>query len=438
DDQHGTAIISAAALLNACELQKKKIEKLKFVVSGAGAAAVACMKLYVALGAKKENFWVYDSKGLVHESRNDLDELKKEFLAKGKNMDLTEALKDADVFIGLSKGGILSKEMVKSMAKNPIVFAMANPDPEISWEDAVDARKDIIMATGRSDYPNQVNNVLGFPYIFRGALDVRASAINEAMKLAAVKALAELTKSPVPDIVNMAYNETAISFGPNYIIPKPLDPRLLATVAPAVAKAAMESGVAKAPIKDWDRYVQELNKRLGLDNQVMRAIGGKARSNPKRIVFSEADNPKVLKAAQIVFDEGIGFPILLGDEQKIKRIAEENAVDIEGLPIFDPRSDAMEDKRDQYGELFLTKMGRRGFNAYEAKKIMKDRNHYGCMMVECGDADAMISGLTKNYPDTIRPAIQIIGMEEGVSKIAGMYMVLTKRGPLFLADTTVN
>ena len=438
DDQHGTAIISAAALLNACELQKKKIEKLKFMVSGAGAAAVACMKLYVALGAKKENFWVYDSKGLVHESRNDLDELKKEFLAKGKNMSLAEALKDADVFIGLSKGGILSKEMVKSMAKNPIVFAMANPDPEISWEDAVDARKDIIMATGRSDYPNQVNNVLGFPYIFRGALDVRASAINEAMKLAAVKALAELTKSPVPDIVNMAYNETAISFGPNYIIPKPLDPRLLATVAPAVAKAAMESGVAKAPIKDWDRYVQELNKRLGLDNQVMRAIGGKARSNPKRIVFSEADNPKVLKAAQIVFDEGIGFPILLGDEQKIKRIAEENAVDIEGLPIFDPRSDAMEDKRDQYGELFLTKMGRRGFNAYEAKKIMKDRNHYGCMMVECGDADAMISGLTKNYPDTIRPAIQIIGMEEGVSKIAGMYMVLTKRGPLFLADTTVN
>ena len=438
DDQHGTAIISAAALLNACELQKKKIEKLKFVVSGAGAAAVACMKLYVSLGAKKENFWVYDSKGLVHESRNDLDELKKEFQAKGKNMSLAEALKDADVFIGLSKGGILSKEMVKSMAKNPIVFAMANPDPEISWEDAVAARKDIIMATGRSDYPNQVNNVLGFPYIFRGALDVRASSINEAMKLAAVKALAELTKSPVPDIVNMAYNETAISFGPNYIIPKPLDPRLLITVAPAVAKAAMESGVAKAPIKDWDRYVQELNKRLGLDNQVMRAIGGKARSNPKRIVFAEADNPKVLKAAQIVFDEGIGFPILLGDEQKIKRIAEENAVDIEGLPIFDPRSDAMEEKRDQYGELFLSKMGRRGFNAYEAKKIMKDRNHYGCMMVEYGDADAMISGLTKNYPDTIRPAIQIIGMEEGVSKIAGMYMMLTKRGPLFLADTTVN
>lgn len=438
DDQHGTAIISAAALLNACELQKKRIDKLKFVVSGAGAAAVACMKLYVALGAKRENFWVYDSKGLVHESRNDLDELKKEFLAKGKNLSLTEALKDADVFIGLSKGGLLNKEMIKSMAKNPIVFAMANPDPEISWEEATEARKDIIMATGRSDYPNQVNNVLGFPYIFRGALDVRASTINEAMKLAAVKALAELTKSPVPDIVNMAYNESNISFGPNYIIPKPLDPRLLASVAPAVAKAAMESGVAKAPIQDWDRYKQELNKRLGLDNQVMRAIGSKARNNPKRIVFAEADNPKVLKAAQIVFDEGIGFPILLGNEDKIKKIAEENAVDLESLPIFDPRSDATEERRNHYGELFLKKMGRKGFNAYEAKKIMKDRNHYGCMMVECGDADAMISGLTKNYPDTIRPAIQIIGMEEGVSKIAGMYMMLTKRGPIFLADTTVN
>jgi malate dehydrogenase (oxaloacetate-decarboxylating)(NADP+) len=438
DDQHGTAIISAAALLNACELQKKKIDKLKFVVSGAGAAAVACMKLYMALGARRENFWVYDSTGLVHESRNDLDELKKEFLAKGKNLSLTEALKDADVFIGLSKGGLLNKEMIKSMAKNPIVFAMANPDPEISWEDATETRKDIIMATGRSDYPNQVNNVLGFPYIFRGALDVRASTINEAMKLAAVKALAELTKSPVPDIVNMAYNESNISFGPTYIIPKPLDPRLLACVAPAVAKAAMESGVAKAPIQDWDRYKQELNKRLGLDNQVMRAIGSKARKNPKRIVFAEADNPKVLKAAQIVFDEGIGFPILLGNEDKIKKIAEENAVDLESLPIFDPRSDVTEEKRNQYGELFLGKMGRKGFNAYEAKKIMKDRNHYGCMMVECGDADAMISGLTKNYPDTIRPAIEIIGMEEGVSKIAGMYMMLAKRGPIFLADTTVN
>ncbi len=438
DDQHGTAIISAAALLNACEIQKKKIDKAKFVVSGAGAAAVACMKLYIALGAKRENFRVFDSKGLIHESRTDLDELKKEFITAGKNVSLTEGMKDADVFIGLSKGGLLNADMIKSMAKNPIVFAMANPDPEISWEDATGARKDIIMATGRSDYPNQVNNVLGFPYIFRGALDVRAKHINEAMKLAAVKALAELAKKPVPDIVNMAYNETNISFGEHYIIPKPLDPRLLVTVAPAVAKAAMESGEAQQPITNWEEYVNNLEKRLGLDNHVMRAIGNKARRDPKRIVFAEADNVKILKSAQIIFDEGIGYPILLGDENKIRTIADANGIDIEGLPIFDPRSDAMEDKRNQYAEIFFAKRGRKGFNAYEAKKIMKDRNYYGCMMVECGDADAMISGLSKNYPDTIRPAMQIIGTEEGVSKIAGMYLMLTKRGPLFLADTTVN
>ncbi len=438
DDQHGTAIISAAALLNACEIQKKKLEKVKFVVSGAGAAAMACMKLYIALGARKENFRVFDSKGLIHESRTDLDELKKGFVAGGKNMSLAEGLKDADVFIGLSKGGVLNGEMIKTMAKNPIVFAMANPDPEISWEEATGARKDIIMATGRSDYPNQVNNVLGFPYIFRGALDVKATQINEAMKLAAVRALAELAKTPVPDIVNMAYNETNISFGEHYIIPKPLDPRLLSTVAPAVAKAAMESGVAKHPIADWDGYTNDLNKRLGLDNQVMRAIGSKARKDPKRIVFAEADNVKILKSAQIIFDEELGYPILLGDEAKIRSIAAENGIDIDDLPIFDPRSDALEEKRNQYAEIFFAKRGRRGFNAYEAKKVMKDRNYYGCMMVECGDADAMISGLSKNYPDTIRPAIQTIGTEEGVTRIAGMYMMLTKKGPLFLADTTVN
>ena len=438
DDQHGTAIISAAALLNACEIQKKRLDKAKFVVNGAGAAAIACIKLYIAVGAKKENFRVYDSKGLIHQDRTDLDEMKKEFVASGKNLSLAEGMKDADVFIGLSKGGVLNKDMIKAMAKNPIVFAMANPDPEISWDDATEARKDIIMATGRSDYPNQVNNVLGFPYIFRGALDVRAKRINEAMKLAAVKALAELTKSPVPDIVNMAYNENDISFGPNYIIPKPLDPRLLATVAPAVAKAAIESGVARQPIADWDGYINELNRRLGLDNQVMRAIGNKARRDPKRIVFAEADNVKILKAAQIVYDEGSAYPILLGDENKIRAIAEANGVDLEGLPIFDPRNDNTEEKRNQYADLFFAKRGRKGFNLYESKKIMKDRNYYGCMMVECGDADAMISGLSKNYPDTIRPAIQTIGTEEGVSKIAGMYLMLTKKGPLFLADTTVN
>ncbi len=438
DDQHGTAIISAAALINACEIQKKKLEKIRIVVNGAGAAAISCMRLYIALGAKRENFRVFDSKGLIHEGRTDLDDLKKEFINGTKDMTLAEGMKDADVFIGLSKGGVLNGEMVKTMAKNPIVFAMANPDPEISWEEATEARKDIIMATGRSDYPNQVNNVLGFPYIFRGALDVRAKQINEAMKLAAVRALADLAKTPVPDIVNMAYNESNISFGEHYIIPKPLDPRLLATVAPAVDKAAIESGVAKLPITNWDSYVNELNKRLGLDNQVMRAIGNKARRDPKRIVFAEADNVKILKAAQIIFDEGIGYPILLGDESKIRTIAEANGIDIDDLPIFDPRSDAQEEKRNQYAEIFFAKRGRRGFNAYEAKKIMKDRNYYGCMMVECGDADAMISGLSKNYPDTIRPAIQTIGTEDGVRKIAGMYMMLTKKGPLFLADTTVN
>jgi len=438
DDQHGTAIISAAALLNALEIQKKKIEKVKFVVSGAGAAAIACCQLYEALGAKHENFYMYDRQGLLHSRRTDLDELKRIYATDKPDVKLSEAMKDADVFIGLSAGNVISQEMVKSMAKNPIVFAMANPDPEISWEDATSARKDVIMATGRSDYPNQVNNVLGFPYIFRGALDVRATQINEAMKLAAVKALAELTKSPVPDIVNMAYNEKTITFGPNYIIPKPLDPRLLETVAPAVAKAAMDSGVAQNPITNWSTYTNLLNERLGFDNQVMRIIGNKARRDPKRIVFAEADNLKILKAAQIIFDDRIGYPILLGDENKIKSIAAANAIDIESLPIFDPRSDAMEEKRNQYAEIFFKKRGRKGFNAYESKKVMRDRNHFGCMMVECGDADAMISGLTKNYPDTIRPALQIIGTEDGVSKIAGMYLMLTKRGPLFLADTTVN
>ena len=438
DDQHGTAIISAAALLNALEIQKKKIEKVKFVVNGAGAAAMACIMLYEALGAKHENFLLFDRKGVLHKGRTELEDFKLKFANAKSEMTLAQAMKDADVFIGLSAGNCVTADMVKSMAKNPIVFAMANPDPEISWEDATNARKDVIMATGRSDYPNQVNNVLGFPYIFRGALDVRATQINEAMKMAAVKALAELAKTPVPDIVNMAYNEKSIVFGENYIIPKPLDPRLLSTVAPAVAKAAMESGVAKQPITNWDTYVTNLNKRLGLDNQVMRVIGNKARRDPKRIVFAEADNIKILKAAQIVFDEGIGYPILLGDETKIKTIAAANGIDIEGLPIFDPRSEATEERRNKYFEIFFAKRGRRGFNAYEARKVMRDRNYYGCMMVECGDADAMISGLAKNYPDTIRPALQTIGTEEGVKKIAGMYLMLTKKGPLFLADTTVN
>jgi malate dehydrogenase (oxaloacetate-decarboxylating)(NADP+) len=438
DDQHGTAIISGAALLNALEIQKKKIEKAKFVVNGAGAAAIACSRLYESLGAKHENFLMFDRKGVLSKNRTDLDELKIQYANATQDISLAEAFKDADVFIGLSSGNCVTPEMVKSMAKNPIVFAMANPDPEISWEDATSARKDVIMATGRSDYPNQVNNVLGFPYIFRGALDVRATQITETMKLAAVRALAELTRTPVPDIVNSAYNEKNISFGPNYIIPKPVDPRLLSTVAPAVARAAMESGVAQYPITNWEEYTASLNKRLGLDNQVMRVIGNKARRDPKRIVFAEADNIKILKAAQIIFEEGIGYPILLGDENKIRNIAAANTIDLYDIPIFDPRSDAMEERRLAYADYFFKKRGRRGFNLYESKKVMKDRNYFGCMMVESGDADAMISGLAKNYPDTIRPALHTIGTEEGVKKIAGMYLMLTKKGPLFLADTTVN
>jgi len=438
DDQHGTAIISAAALINALELQKKKIKDVLILVNGAGAAAMACIEIYEALGAKTENVLMFDSKGLIHHNRTDLDERKKRFAVKRKDISLEDAFKGADVFIGLSKGNVVTKEMIKKMASRPIVFAMANPDPEISWEDATSVRKDIIMATGRSDYPNQVNNVLGFPYIFRGALDVRATTINEDMKLAAVKALAELTKSAVPDIVNMAYNETTIAFGPNYIIPKPLDPRLISTISPAVAKAAMESGVAQKKIVDWDAYTIELNKRLGIDNQLIRALGSKARKDPKRVVFSDAENIKILKAAQLAADEGIAIPILLGDPKVIKELAETNAVYIDDMQIINPKGDEMEEKRRAYGEIYFKKRQRRGVNKYEVSKKMKDRNHFGCMMVECGDADAMISGLSRNYPDTIRPAIQIIGTEEGVSKIAGMYIMLTKKGPLFLADTTVN
>jgi malate dehydrogenase (oxaloacetate-decarboxylating)(NADP+) len=439
DDQHGTAIISSAALLNALELQKKNIETAKFVVSGAGAAAMSCVLLYKSLGARAENFTLFDKDGVLHSLRTDLDDDRRQFAVSATpEMTLASAMKDADVFLGLSVGNVVSPEMIKSMAANPIVFAMANPDPEISYDAATAARNDVIMATGRSDYPNQVNNVLGFPFIFRGALDVRATQINEEMKLAAVRALADLAKSAVPDIVNLAYNEKTISFGKEYIIPKPLDPRLLATVAPAVALAAMESGVAKKGIQDWDAYKEELNHRLGLDNQLLRVIGNKARLDPKRLVFADADNWKVLKAAQIVFDEKVAYPILLGDEAKIKSIAAANGIDLEGLTILDPRSDEQEENRKRYSQLYFAKRQRKGINEYEAEKAMYDRNYFGCMMVDTGDADAMISGLTKNYPDTIRPALQIIGTEDGVKKIAGMYLLITKKGPLFLADTTVN
>jgi malate dehydrogenase (oxaloacetate-decarboxylating)(NADP+) len=438
DDQHGTAIISSAALLNALELQKKKIDKAKFVVSGAGAAAMACIKLYIALGAKYENFHLFDKDGILHQGRTDLGEDRKPFAVKSSTVTFAQAFKTADVFLGLSAGNIVSGEMVASMPKNPIVFALANPDPEIDYETATAVRKDIIMATGRSDYPNQVNNVLGFPYIFRGALDVRAKQINEAMKLAAVNALADLAKTAVPDMVNMAYNQQNLCFGKDYIIPKPLDPRLLSTLTPAVAKAAEASGVAQIKIPNWDAYVVQLNKRLGLDNQLLRLISNKARRDPKRLVFADAENTKILKAASIVYDDGIAYPILLGNEARIKNIAEANNIDISDLPIIDVRSDEMEAKREFFGSLLFQKRQRKGVNKYESLKLMRTQNYFGSMMVETGEADAMLSGLTRNYADGIKPALQIIGTDEGVKKIAGMYLLITKKGPLFLADTTVN
>lgn len=438
DDQHGTAIISGAALLNALTIVEKDIAKVKIVVSGAGASAISCCKTYLALGASVENIHMFDSKGLIVKSRTDLDEYKQQFAHDGESISLEEAMGGADVFIGLSKGNVVSQDMVKGMADNPIVFALANPTPEISYEEAIAARPDVIMATGRSDYPNQVNNVLGFPFIFRGALDVRATTINEAMKLAAVKALAALAKEPVPDIVNVAYNEKSLHFGPNYIIPKPIDPRLLMTVSPAVAKAAMESGVARKPITDWPAYESELYKRLGTDDNIMRFIVNKAKQNPKRVVFAEAENIRVLKAVQTLQDDGIAIPILLGNEARIKQLIDENSLHLDDVQILDPESEASQEQRFKYGTQFFEKRMRRGYSLKEAHKMMFDRTYFGCMMVDNGDADALISGLTRNYAETVRPAIQIMGLQDGVKKVAGMYMMLTKRGPLFFADTTVN
>jgi malate dehydrogenase (oxaloacetate-decarboxylating)(NADP+) len=439
DDQHGTAIISSAALLNACELAKKNIGEVNIVVNGAGASAISCAKLYIAVGAKKENIVMLDSKGVLSLDRDDLDEQKTYFATSKKNIKtLAEAIAGADVFVGLSKGNIVDQKMIQSMAKNPIVFALANPDPEIPYADAMAARKDIIMATGRSDHPNQVNNVLGFPFIFRGALDVRATQINEEMKLAAVYAIAHLAKEPVPDTVNLAYDSKNIVFGPEYIIPKPIDPRLIYTVAPAVAKAAMDSGVAQYKITNWEAYENELINRLGLDNKLIRNLANKAKQNPKRVVFTEADHYKILKAAQQVADEGIAKPILLGDVEKIRKLITENNLDLGDIPIIDPRSKSEEDRRSAFGDLFFKKRQRRGFTLYEARKIMKERNHFGAMMVETGAADAMISGLTRKYSDPIRPALQIIGVQEGASRVAGMYILNTKQGPYFFADTTMN
>ncbi len=438
DDQHGTAIISAAGLLNAVELSKKKMSDIKLVINGAGASANSCAKMYIAVGVKKENIVMLDSKGVIHKGRTDLDQYKTFFACeKTEKTSLVEVIKGADVFVGLSKGNILTQEMVKSMAKNCVVFALANPTPEISYEEAMAARKDIIVATGRSDHPNQVNNVLGFPFIFRGAMDVRATTINEEMKLAATLAIAALAKEPVPDYVNLAYGSKSLSFGNDYIIPKPIDNRLIAEVSSAVAKAAVESGVAKKTIQNWEAYKVELENRLGKDNKLMRSLANKAKNNPKRVVFTEADNYKILKAACVVRDEGIAKPILLGNKERIQKLAEENFMDLADMPIVDPLTED-ENTRNSFGDSLWLKRQRRGLNQYDARKLMRDRNYYGAMMVGNGLADAMISGLTRKYGQPIKAALEVIDTLPGVSRVAGLYIMVTKKGPFFFADTTMN
>ena len=436
DDQHGTAIISGAGLINALRIVDKKIEDVRLVVNGAGASAIACTKLFVSLGIKKENLVMLDSKGVLRADRTDLDKYKIQFATSRDIHSLEESLVNADVFVGLSKGNILTPDMILSMAGDPIVFAMANPDPEIDYNLAIATRPDLVMATGRSDFPNQVNNVLGFPFIFRGALDVRATAINEEMKLAAVRAIADLALEPVPEVVMMAYNEGNMSFGRNYIIPKPMDPRLLTTVAPAVAKAAMDSGVAKAPITDWEGYKDSLRKRLGLDNDFVNRLMTKAKRDPKRVVFAEADNVRILRAAQACVSENIAKPILLGKPEVIQRLLEENAIEIPNVVIIDPRRE--DESRAKYGQKLFDKRSRKGISFYEAEYQMRNRNYFGAMMVENGDADVFISGLTRSYPLALKPALSCIGRSEGSSIVSGMHIMMSKTGPMFFADTTVH
>lgn len=436
DDQHGTAIISSAALLNALEVIGKKIEQIVVVVNGAGAAAVSCTKLYFALGLKKENLIMCDSKGVIRKDRPDLDDIKSEFATSKKITTLQEAMKGADVFIGLSKADVLVPADILAMAKDPIVFALANPNPEIAYDLAKKTRPDLIMATGRSDYPNQVNNVLGFPYIFRGALDVRATEINEEMKLAAVRALSSLAKEPVPDSVMMAYGADKIEFGREYLIPKPMDTRLITTLAPAVAKAAMDSGIATKAITDWGAYHQELQKRIGIDQKLINTIIDRAKKAPKRVVFAEADNIKILKAAQVLSDEQIAIPVLLGNRAEIERLIKEHKLELSDCTIIDPREDKGRDEK--YASVYYTKRQRKGITLPDARRVMRDRNAFGAMMVEFGEADALISGLTRDYSKTILPALQIIGMRPGVKRVAGMYIILNKKGTFFFSDCTVN
>ena len=437
DDQHGTAIISSAALLNALELADKKAQDLKMVVSGAGSAALACADLYVLLGVKPKNIFMFNSKGLLTKDNSSLSPMQLKYAREGKSILLEEALIGADLFLGLSSGNLLTPKMLLGMADNPIVFAMANPDPEISYDLAIATRKDIIMATGRSDHPNQVNNVLGFPYIFRGALDVRATKINEAMKMAAVKALASLAKQTVPEQVNIVYGETKLIFGRDYIIPKPFDPRLISTVAPAVARAAMESGVALHPILDWQKYEEELLDRLGSDKKMVRLLANRAKTEPKRVVFAEADHLDVLKAAQIAYEDKIAFPILLGNKEIILELKEEIGFDAD-IPIFDPKTNGEDKRRNHYAEIFWKSRQRRGISLLDAQKWMRERNYFAAMMVNEGDADAMVSGYSRSYPSVVKPILQLIDKAPGISVVATTNMMMTNRGPMFLSDTAIN
>ena len=437
DDQHGTAIISAAALKNAIEIINKKISDIKIVVNGAGAAAISCTRLYLALGAKRENVIMCDSKGVIRKDRGSLTSQKAEFATDKDVSTLEEAMLNADVFIGLSKGNVVTPAMLLSMAKDPVVFAMANPNPEIEYQLAVDTRDDIIMATGRSDHPNQVNNVLGFPFIFRGALDVRATKINEEMKMAAVHALADLAKKSVPEKVNIVYDEVSLSFGKEYIIPKPFDPRLIYEIPPAIAKAAMDSGVAQEPITDWDKYREELMDRSGTGSKEVRLLHNRAKKNPKRVVFAEADHLDVLKAAQRVYDEKIGIPILLGRKDIILELKEELGFNAEVL-IIDPKTDEETDRRTRYAEAFWKSRQRKGITLLEAKKWMRERNYFAAMMVNTGEADALITGYSRPYRSVVKPMLELIEKDKGVTRVAATNMMLTKQGPMFLADTTIN
>ena len=436
DDQHGTAIISSAALLNALELVNKKIDKIKIVVNGAGAAAISCLKLYIRLGVKRKNIVLCDSQGVVRKDRENLSKHKKRFATNRRLHTLSDSMKNADVFIGLSVGNTVSQKMLKTMAKNPIVFAMANPDPEISYIDAKKARKDVIMATGRSDFPNQVNNVLGFPYIFRGALDVRATEINEPMKVAAVRAIAALSKEPVPEHVNLAYHGKNLSFGSEYIIPKPNDPRLITKVSMAVAKAAIKSGVAKKEITDWEKYEELLIDKLGLDNQLIRGFNRIAKENKKRVLFVEADNYNVLKAAEILQTEELCIPILLGNKKFINDFSLQHGIDLENVKIIDVKDSDLREKRHEYADYYWNIRQRKGMTKNQARRIMRDRSYFGSMMLLNNEADVFLSGVTRSYPESLKPPLEIIGKESTL--LAGLYIVVTKKGPIFFADTTIN